>query len=204
MKKNKFLKKGFLISWITLLLLGLGATFAPTTVQADTKPAFKYYRYYNWVNYPAVPILTVKIDGQEKQMYALKNLSSDKDGEVIVQDSPLVDGHTASSKTITFVHSGAKYYLTTDLYYTKNNPNDLVKNEETVEKIQDVYLFPNHGNSYRLVGFTDSGEKFDIKNRALAGDSYWYSDKYKIYDGAKYYRVATNEWVKRDLEANYW
>jgi len=35
-----------------------------------------------------------------------------------------------------------------------------------------------------------------IKNRALAGDSAWSSDKVMTLNGNTYYRVATNEWVK--------
>ena len=35
-----------------------------------------------------------------------------------------------------------------------------------------------------------------IAGRRLAGDSNWAADKTMVRDGVKYYRVATNEWVK--------
>ena len=35
-----------------------------------------------------------------------------------------------------------------------------------------------------------------ISGRRLAGDSNWAADKTMVRDGVKYYRVATNEWVK--------
>jgi len=34
-----------------------------------------------------------------------------------------------------------------------------------------------------------------VKNRALAGNSAWYSDRYATINGQTMYRVATNEWV---------
>lgn len=46
-----------------------------------------------------------------------------------------------------------------------------------------------------LVAFNNNGQANNVKNRALANDSSWYTDKTKNYNGHTYYRVATNEWV---------
>ncbi|WP_125771654.1 hypothetical protein [Companilactobacillus furfuricola] len=46
-----------------------------------------------------------------------------------------------------------------------------------------VFLWSFDGNNIRL------------SNRGVANYTWWYTDKYRVYDGDKYYRVSTNEWV---------
>lgn len=69
-------------------------------------------------------------------------------------------------------------------------------------KASDVYIYydqPTHVRTYldsykRLV---NSQEK-KIKNRALHAGTDWYSDRYAYFNGDKYYRVSTNEWIKAE------
>lgn len=45
-----------------------------------------------------------------------------------------------------------------------------------------------------LVAFSNNGS-MSKSNRGLANNSDWYTDQSKDYNGHKYYRVSTNEWV---------
>lgn len=45
-----------------------------------------------------------------------------------------------------------------------------------------------------LVGFNSNGSTTK-SNRGLANNTPWYTDQSKTYNGHKYYRVSTNEWV---------
>lgn len=69
-------------------------------------------------------------------------------------------------------------------------------------KDSDVYIYfeqPTYVRTYldSYKTLINSQEK-SVTNRALQAGSDWYSDRYAYFDGAKYYRVATNEWVKVD------
>lgn len=58
-------------------------------------------------------------------------------------------------------------------------------------KVRDI------NNSYvTLTSFDNNNQGSVVKNRALANNSSWYTDKTKNYNGHTYYRVATNEWVE--------
>jgi len=66
-------------------------------------------------------------------------------------------------------------------------------------KADDVYHYEDfngylrtYNNSNKSLINTQDGR---IKNRALAKATDWFSDRTAIFNGAKYYRVATNEWV---------
>ncbi|WP_125768831.1 peptidoglycan recognition protein family protein [Companilactobacillus furfuricola] len=54
----------------------------------------------------------------------------------------------------------------------------------------------NNSGSYAvpLVGFNSNGSTTK-SNRGLANNTDWYTDQSKTYNGHKYYRVSTNEWV---------
>lgn len=50
--------------------------------------------------------------------------------------------------------------------------------------------------------YNDNGEA--VSNRALAGDSAWYTDKKATNaDGVTVYHVATGEWVQAGSGVNY-
>ncbi len=72
------------------------------------------------------------------------------------------------------------------------NPSALVKNYKGT-----ISTHPN-----KTVSLYDSKGKA-IKNRVLAGDSNWASDKTMELSGVKYYRVATNEWIKAENVYEY-
>jgi len=53
---------------------------------------------------------------------------------------------------------------------------------------------PN-GSYVPLVTFKNDGTTAQIRNRALANKTLWYTDQTKSVDGVTYHRVATTEWV---------
>lgn len=64
---------------------------------------------------------------------------------------------------------------------------------------KDIYLYTDnmsqvytYSDSYKLL--THHNGK--MVNRALQARTDWLTDRYAYFDGQKYYRVATNEWVK--------
>ncbi|CAJ1180214.1 hypothetical protein CPR19088_GLDEOEPO_01405 [Companilactobacillus paralimentarius] len=87
--------------------------------------------------------------------------------------------------------SDQEYTLDGILYYR-------VASDEYV-KASDVYVYTAQNNIVRVKGksivyMVDSvGHK--ITDRALSPDTEWYSDRYTMINGQKYYRVATNEFV---------
>lgn len=87
--------------------------------------------------------------------------------------------------------SDQEYTLDGTLYYR-------VASNEYV-KASDVYVYTAQNNIVRVQGksivyMVDSvGHK--ITDRALSPDTEWYSDRYTMINGQKYYRVATNEFV---------
>jgi len=51
------------------------------------------------------------------------------------------------------------------------------------------------GSFVPLMAFNNDGSVSEVRNRALANHTPWYSDKTRDYGGVTYHRVATNEWV---------
>lgn len=51
------------------------------------------------------------------------------------------------------------------------------------------------GDYVPLVTFHNDGSTSQIRNRALANDTLWYTDQVKVAAGVTYHRVATTEWV---------
>lgn len=43
--------------------------------------------------------------------------------------------------------------------------------------------------------WTFNGNQRSLSNRGVQNHSWWYTDEYRVFDGEKYYRVSTNEWV---------
>lgn len=76
---------------------------------------------------------------------------------------------------------------------TNNNNNNNSGNTNTngsTIKVNDA-----NGTFVPLVAFQSDGSVKAVKNRALANNTDWYTDKTKDYNGVTYRRVATNEWV---------
>lgn len=43
--------------------------------------------------------------------------------------------------------------------------------------------------------WTFNGNNIKLSNRGVSNYTWWYTDEYKVFNGEKYYRVSTNEWV---------
>lgn len=114
---------------------------------------------------------------------------------------PKVSGYTADKETVMgHVNSDNTITTTETVNYTKSptsggssaSDNNLNLND----KIQTLATFANGQN---VVLYKLSGNKFEkVEYRALAPNTDWFSDKVASFnDGnVKYYRVATNEWVR--------
>lgn len=86
---------------------------------------------------------------------------------------------------------------------SKNN-DDNVKGKQNVTITQDKQTIATLANGndvqlYRLSG----NQMHQVKNRALAANSTWASDKKVTIADITYYRVATNEWVTSDDTYSY-
>lgn len=80
-----------------------------------------------------------------------------------------------------------------------NSGNEIDEDKDDIENKQNlVTVHPDeeYANLY------DSKGKL-VENRALAGNSNWQSDQVLTINGSKYYRVATNEFVKADDSYTY-
>lgn len=75
-----------------------------------------------------------------------------------------------------------------------SNDNSASTNSANVINVNNA-----NGDYVPLVAFKADGSVENVKNRALANKTPWYTDQTKDYNGVTYHRVATNEWVA----ANY-
>lgn len=106
----------------------------------------------------------------------------DDDGNEINKELPSnSDWHTDLKKTI----NGTTYYRVAT--------NTWVKDSDVYIYFEQPTYVRTYLDSYKTL--VNSQEK-EVMNRALQAGSDWYSDRYAYFDGVKYYRVATNEWVK--------
>lgn len=138
----------------------------------------------------------VNVDGQEKEV-STKIVVANNVGDIDTQPAPILDGYVATQKTISIERTTTGYRILQIPTYIKSNPDDAPKTATTKTFYEVINVRNKAGNYCPLVGFsTETGKIFSVPNRALANDTEWYSDKIKTYDGAKYFRVATNEWVK--------
>jgi hypothetical protein len=147
----------------------------------------------------------VNVDGQEKEVWTQDLVYITKVGDVKTQETPALEGYVANQNTISILRTKTGYRLLQVPSYTKSTSDEVAKSA-TTEFNKEVIRVDNLKNiniEYcPLYGFsTDTGKVFNISNRALANGTKWYSDQIKTYDGVKYYRVATNEWVKADCLA---
>ncbi|WP_334330495.1 hypothetical protein [Companilactobacillus sp. HBUAS59699] len=147
---------------------------------------------------PVTVGMYVNVDGQQKEVWTQGVVWAKNVGDIDTVDAPLVDGHVATPSKISFQKTTTGYKLLELPTYTKSDPSVAAKNSITKTSYESITVKNKNGGSYcPIVAFSKTtGEIYDVKNRALMTNTDWYSDKVKIYDGAKYYRVATNEWVK--------
>ncbi|WP_191988031.1 hypothetical protein [Companilactobacillus hulinensis] len=196
---NKLYKKVACSSLVALSLLGAGAVGItgalsnPANVEAQS------------VDYKADPDgiynmgIYVNIDGRQKLVYTEDLVWAKNVGDIDTVNAPLVDGHIASPSKISFQKTATGFKLLQVPTYTKSSgdPSVAAKNATTKTFYENVTVKNKNGSFCPLVAFSKTtGEISDVKNRGLSNNTKWYSDKIKTYDGAKYYRVATNEWVK--------
>lgn len=138
----------------------------------------------------------VNVDGQERKV-STQVVNANNVGDIDTQEAPILDGYVPTQNSISIERTATGYKILQVPTYVKSNPSDAPKTA-TTKTFYEVIEVRSKSNSYcPLVGFsTDTGMIFNISNRALANNTEWYSDQIKTYDGAKYFRVATNEWVK--------
>lgn len=135
--------------------------------------------------------------GGQEQKVSTNVVVANNVSDIDTQPAPILDGYVATQSTISIERTATGYRILQVPTYVKSNPNDASKTA-TLKTFYEVLTVENNtGNYCPLVGFsTDTGKIFNLNNRALANGTEWYSDQIKTYDGARYFRVATNEWVK--------
>lgn len=91
---------------------------------------------------------------------------------------------------------GDIYYRVSTQEYVKASDIQLKSDQNNVETNQRVIKSHNNeGSVVPLVGFKDDGTTFE-GNRGLLNDTLWITDQTREYQGHKYYRVSTNEWIQ--------
>jgi len=191
---NKF-KKITMVSLAALTLLGVGAPVISSSTEQVVQAQSVDYKgdpngIYNMGIY-------VNIDGQQKEVWTDDLVYAKKTGDIDTVNAPIVDGHVANPSRISFQRTATGFRLLQVPTYTKSDPSVAAKNSTTKIFYENVTVKNKNGSYCPLVAFsTKNGEIYNLTDRALSNNTKWYSDKIKTYDGAKYYRVATNEWVK--------
>jgi len=112
------------------------------------------------------------------------------------------DGHTVTyirrdGKPLTQKNIGSligKYNPSTNDYILPKDQEKTVADGIQVHKIQTITTPQNI--DYIVLYAINGTSVNQIKSRALAANTAWYSDKKVTINGEKYYRVATNEWAK--------
>lgn len=149
------------------------------------------------------------VDGKASEDVVYPDLYG-KVGIPITLDVPAKEGYQADKKTITATVTDGK--ITTDdvINYTKiptggsssgTSQNIFVTDRpQTSTTLQRISIYPDQGN---VTLYKQEGQKFvPITDRVLAAGSDWYYDKVANVGSEnselKYYRVATNEWVRFD------
>ena len=82
-----------------------------------------------------------------------------------------------------------------------NNGNNTNSGGTDVSDTNVIKVNNKNGSFVPLVSFEADGSTKNITNRALANNTPWYTDQVKSYNGVKYHRVATNEWVAENYIA---
>ena len=106
------------------------------------------------------------------------------------EDGPYELDVSESEKSLAVIQNGNRMENNYTIYYTKNPSTPTVTSKFT-HKLQTLTTYPDQ----------DSADIYDedgnlSKTVALSPDSNWQTDEYMTIKGEKYYRVATNEFVK--------
>jgi hypothetical protein len=106
------------------------------------------------------------------------------------KDGPYKLVGSESEKSFAIIQNGNRMENNYTIYYTKNPSTPTVSSKFT-HKLQTLTTYPDQ----------DSADIYDedgnlSKTVALSPDSNWQTDEYMTIKGEKYYRVATNEFVK--------
>lgn len=115
--------------------------------------------------------------------------TTNKDVNLYDKDGKLITDRVLAENSAWF--SDQTYDLNGTSYYR-------VANDEYV-KASDVYIYTAENHIVDVKGksivFMVDSNGHKVTNRALGPNSEWYSDRYTIINGQKYYRVATDEFV---------
>ncbi|AYE37832.1 BspA family leucine-rich repeat surface protein [Companilactobacillus zhachilii] len=115
--------------------------------------------------------------------------TTNKDVNLYDKDGKLITDRVLAENSAWF--SDQTYDLNGTSYYR-------VANGEYV-KASDVYIYTAENHIIDVKGksivFMVDSNGHKVTNRALGPNSEWYSDRYTIINGQKYYRVATDEFV---------
>lgn len=112
-----------------------------------------------------------------------------KDVRLYDKNGKLITNRALAENSAWF--SDQKYTLDGVLYYR-------VANDEYV-KASDVYVYTAEDHIVdtkgRSIVYLVDSKGHKVTDRALSPNTEWYTDRYTIINGQKYYRVATNEFV---------
>lgn len=191
---NLILKRNLTIFMMSLGLLG---ALSPVLAEVQTVNAESLdYNFDPDKNGPSNIGMYVNVDGKYQHVWT-EPIWISKVGETETEDAPLVDRHVATPSTITFLRTATGYRLLQVPTYTPSDPKLAPQTATVKENKENITVWNDNGKFCPLVAFsTTTGEIYNLSDRALGNNTDWYSDKIKTYDGAQYYRVATNEWVK--------
>ncbi|WP_201307980.1 hypothetical protein [Companilactobacillus farciminis] len=85
-----------------------------------------------------------------------------------------------------------------------SSDNSELPSSSSIFYLEGVLTVNNVNSTYcQLFSFSKNGEVSLITNRALANNTKWFTDQYRIHNGHYYYRVATNEWVQGTVVINF-
>jgi len=197
MKYNSLnLKKSLTICVMSLGLLGALSPVLMTGLDAQIVNAESLDFNFDIDEHgPAGIGMYVDVDGNSQHVWTRESVWISKVGGTETQQAPLVDKHVATPSTITFLRTSTGYRLLQAPTYTPSDPKMAPKTATIEKRVEAITVRNSKGNFCPLVAFsTKTGEIYNLSDRALGNNTEWYSDKVKTYDGAQYYRVATNEW----------
>lgn len=119
-------------------------------------------------------------------------LSSLNNGEFSSDTVMLQAANTGGTFTTTV--DGNSETFDYSIYYTKNKPTTTpTVTSKYIHKLQTLTAYPDRSTAEV---YDENGNL--NKNVALSPNSDWQTDEYMTIKGEKYYRVATNEFVKAD------
>jgi len=148
---------------------------------------------------PLVNATVVKAaDYTQEDIDRLNSITQESEYEKDFDTSYHWDGSTVSPEEADKIFANAikPTQSTTDPFAPVPNENhQQIQNK--IFKLKGVVSVNEKSASFvGLFSFSSDGNIGIVKNRALANDTPWFTDKYREYNGHFYYRVATNEWVK--------